>query len=372
MLVERFRNKLQARGGRTLIGLARQFKIFDDNNSGTLDEYEFTKAIVDFRVDIERKDIQTLFKTFDYNNDGTIDFNEFIRVVVGPMNNFRTQIAIRAFKQIDYNGDGCLTLEDIKGKYNARMHPDVRSGKRTEDEVLTEFLETFEQHHNTIHGNKADGKVTPEEFLEYYSHVSSNIDNDAYFELMMSNAWNLESKNNPATMPFAGSKGKVINVISRESYRHDHHRNLFGTDQKTPFDKKKNTEWTTTTSTTLESGMQGEVRVSAGGGNMEWLQHADRNSGVDYNGIKHSNQQLVEMFGQKLSQLGPNTKSELQRVFKEMDTNKSNTLDIQEFWRSLCDYGVKASPEECRKLFDLFDLNGDGEIHYNELLHSLP
>jgi hypothetical protein len=41
------------------------------------------------------------------------------------------------------------------------MHPDVKSGKRTENEILTEFLETFEQHYNTITGGKSDGKITP-------------------------------------------------------------------------------------------------------------------------------------------------------------------------------------------------------------------
>lgn len=117
------------------------------------------------------------------------------------------------------------------------MHPEVKSGRRSEDEVLTEFLETFEQHHNTIHGNKADGKVTPEEFLEYYANVSANIDSDAHFELMMSNAWNIESRNNPASMPYAGSANRITNVSSREAYRRDHHRNLFGTDKQTPFNK---------------------------------------------------------------------------------------------------------------------------------------
>jgi len=60
------------------------------------------------------------------------------------MNQFRTKIVEKAFKIIDYSGDGVLDLEDIKGRYNAKMHPDVKSRKRTEDEVLTEFLETFE------------------------------------------------------------------------------------------------------------------------------------------------------------------------------------------------------------------------------------
>jgi hypothetical protein len=51
---------------------------------------------------------------------------------------------LRAFKTLDFSGDGILTIADLRDKYNASMHPDVKSGKRTVDEVLTEFLETFE------------------------------------------------------------------------------------------------------------------------------------------------------------------------------------------------------------------------------------
>ena len=36
--------------------MARQFKIMDDNGSGTLDPYEFNKAIADFGVEIDQKD----------------------------------------------------------------------------------------------------------------------------------------------------------------------------------------------------------------------------------------------------------------------------------------------------------------------------
>jgi Ca2+-binding EF-hand superfamily protein len=189
----------------------------------------------DFGVDIDPKDINGLFKAFDYENDGTINFNEFIRVVVGPMNAFRTKICGRAFQQIDYNGDGTLSLEDIKGSYNASFHPDVKAGKKTEDQVLTEWLTTFENHYNMITGGQNDGKISPEEFIEYYTHVSANIDNDAYFELMMSNCWNLDNKNNPSQMSYAGSSKKIAFVNSREAYLRDHHRNLFGNDKQAVF-----------------------------------------------------------------------------------------------------------------------------------------
>lgn len=58
----------------------------DDNNSGTLDLYEFKKGIRDFNIEMDPKDVENIFKSFDLNRNGDIDFDEFIRVVVGPMN----------------------------------------------------------------------------------------------------------------------------------------------------------------------------------------------------------------------------------------------------------------------------------------------
>ena len=54
----------------------------------------------------------------------------------------------------------------------------------TKKEILLEFMSQWD----TV---KKDGIVTPEEFEEYYSDVSSSIDRDDYFELMIRNAWHL-------------------------------------------------------------------------------------------------------------------------------------------------------------------------------------
>jgi metallophosphoesterase superfamily enzyme len=67
----------------------------------------------------------------------------------------------------------------------------VIQGKKTEAEVLGEFLETFEDHHVIMTGGTHDQVVTKEEWNEYYTNVSSSIDRDDYFELMMNNAWKL-------------------------------------------------------------------------------------------------------------------------------------------------------------------------------------
>ena len=155
----------------------------------------------------------------------------------------------------------------------------MKAGKKTEDEVLKEFLETFESHYNVMHGSKSDGIVTPDEFIEYYANISANIENDAYFELMMANAWNIDSRNNPNSMPFAGVSKKITAVNPREAYRNDHHRNLFNTDKATPFEKKHGAGWQTTTNSHYQDSGVDPSKIKAAGGltsdpKMSWVKNS--------------------------------------------------------------------------------------------------
>ena len=52
-----------------------------------------------------------------------------------------------------------MNIDDIKGVYNAKFHPDVKAGKKTEEEVLGEFLDTFELHYS----------LNVNQFLKFFS-----------------------------------------------------------------------------------------------------------------------------------------------------------------------------------------------------------
>lgn len=97
---------------------------------------------------------------------------------------------------MDLNGNGFLELSDIKGRYNAKKHPDVLQGKKDENDVLYEFLDTFEAHYQARHPESRKSnqrKIDPAEWEEYYNHISCSIDNDDYFDLMITNAYNLNN-----------------------------------------------------------------------------------------------------------------------------------------------------------------------------------
>jgi Ca2+-binding EF-hand superfamily protein len=190
-LVERLRNKLASRGARGIIGLGKQFRIMDDNNSRSLDLYEFTKAMKDYMLGFSDSEIRSLFSYFDVDRGGSVDYDEFLRQLRGPMNAGRKRLVAQAFAKLDRDGSGWIDINDIKNVYSAKTHPDVLSGKKTEEQILLEFLETFETHHNLRDNEAPDHVVTKEEFEEYYNNISASIDNDQYFELMMNNAWKI-------------------------------------------------------------------------------------------------------------------------------------------------------------------------------------
>ena len=128
-----------------------------------------------------------MFNAFDKNGDGTIDYDEFLRVVKGPMNKKRVALVKRAYKKLDRDGSGEVDYNDIKDTYNASRHPAVLEGRKTERQILEEFLATFEMALSGV----ADGIVTEEEFLVYYTSISASIDNEEYFEQMINSSWNI-------------------------------------------------------------------------------------------------------------------------------------------------------------------------------------
>lgn len=190
-MVERLRTKLASRGARGIIGLGKQFRIMDDNNSRSLDLYEFTKAVKDYMLGFSDGEIKTLYNYFDVDRSGSVDYDEFIRSLRGPMNPARKKLVAQAYNKLDRDGSGYIDINDIKGVYSAKTHPDVLNGKKTEEQILLEFLETFETHHSLRNNGAPDHVVTKEEFEEYYNNISASVDNDQYFELMMNNAWKI-------------------------------------------------------------------------------------------------------------------------------------------------------------------------------------
>mmetsp|Transcript_25187 Transcript_25187/g.42494 ORF Transcript_25187/g.42494 Transcript_25187/m.42494 type:complete len:544 (+) Transcript_25187:81-1712(+) len=183
-LLDIYRECLKSHGARGIFGLARKFKIMDDDNSKAISFPEFCKAIDEASLTWNGAQKQLLFDHFDRDQSGSVDFDEFLGTVRGVLNERRKEFVLMAYELLDADKSGTIDVSDISAKYDPSKHPDVICGKRSGNEVLREFLDTFD-------GADKDGQVTFTEFCAYYSNVSASIDDDDYFELMMRNAWHI-------------------------------------------------------------------------------------------------------------------------------------------------------------------------------------
>ena len=203
-IISLFRKKIISRGFRGIMSLRRTFMLLDENKSNKLKRKQFHKFLEDYRYDIPTNLEEKLFQIFDKNKTSSINYNEFISAILGKMNDFRRQIVQKAFEKLDKEKKGIISYDILRENYNVDKHPEVLNGKRTKQEVLARFIDMIEYHFNLLNHGKNKKELTEEDFEEFYNYISIFIDNDKYFENLMSRVWGLNGNEN---------FGKVIKFV---------------------------------------------------------------------------------------------------------------------------------------------------------------
>ena len=185
-LLEKLREALKQRGAHGFCGLQRSFRIMDVDGSRSLDRGEFKNAMESINVLLTSTQLEEIFQYFDKDNSNSIEYDEFLTGLRGTLSPKRMKLVSLAFDVLDVDKSGVVDATDVALIYDPSEHPAVVSGAKSKEAVLREFLDTFDV------GGEVDGKVTRDEFVNYYTNISASIDNEDYFELMIRNAWHIE------------------------------------------------------------------------------------------------------------------------------------------------------------------------------------
>ena len=303
------RDVLNERGVQGICSIARNFRIIDENNSQTIDFDEFKQVCNMYNFGLDDKQLKMVFGNFDSENIGEIDYDEFIRTLRGEMNEFRQNLVQNVFDKLDIKKSGEISFKELNNKYNAKNHPDVISGKISEEEALKEFIDTFQETYNYLCGTETNNIVTIEEFLEYYENVSMTIDEDEYFEYLLNNVWNL------------GLDIKYKNEIKKPDIEENAQEEQINEQLKEDLNAKK--------------------------------------------------EQSLIKFINEIRKLGSTSLISLMRLFKLNDINNTKDLEFYEFSKSLHEFETELSDEEISNLFSYFDKDNTGVINYLNFINAI-
>ena len=189
-LIVALKEQININNGVKLFQLLGQF-ISSQNKELCVEE--FLKICQNIGINIPIEDLSNLFGLLDYSGTGKVAIDEILNIILDPLTEHRKLVIVSKFAKIDVNKLGEIPINYLKSFYNAKNHPDVISGKYSEEDIFNHFCQTLDVY---CQFRNIKENISFEQFIEYYSIIASSMPNDADFEILLNSVWDNTNDNN--------------------------------------------------------------------------------------------------------------------------------------------------------------------------------
>jgi Ca2+-binding EF-hand superfamily protein len=178
---------VQGLGPNGIRALQQYFTIASGDNHFMINADDFINSLMQWEIPFDIEDIQSIVSHFCGKETRTVDVTQFFAALrESGLSDRRRMMAKTAFNKFSKTASDTVDIAELRSTYDAKRHPKVLGGQLKLQDAMNEFSETFNPNTN------ADGTVSWAEFEAYYSGVSTDIDNDEYFEMLLSNTWKVD------------------------------------------------------------------------------------------------------------------------------------------------------------------------------------
>ena len=403
-LLQILRAKINTNNGITYYSLAHHLKSSEDKTTNTTNLETLLSTIKLLQLDINPDDIINFYACLDYTQSGKVSTNEILRVIVGEISERRKISIISKFGEMDKNKTGYLPILFLKKVYNAKYHPDCFLRKKPENEVIDEFMFTFEVF-CYLKGLANDQEISYKDFVEYYKPISASIESDNYFDDILLGSWNIEDEklaqnisndikitnNNKMNNISNNTNNNINNMNSPNKRIETNNNNNIKIEQRNSFQITQNPNGNIsspriiptpnqniissekklgkirynpiTNEFTMDSNYQGINRNYNKKNN-----YFENNSNMNINSMNMSDIPSINKLKSLLAMRGMKSIFIIQRMLYMYDKNQSGEIPFNK----LCDifeiYNINITNEEIFEFFEMIDKEHKGFIKYNDLI----
>ena len=401
-LIQILRSKINTNNGITYYSLAHHLKSSEDKTTNTTNLETLLSTIKLLQLDINPDDIINFYACLDYTQSGKVSTDEILRIIVGEISERRKISIISKFGEMDKNKTGYLPILFLKKVYNAKFHPDCFLRKKPENEVLDEFMFTFEVF-CYLKGLAADQEISYKDFVEYYTPISASIESDNYFDDILLGAWNIEDEkvaqniNDEINMTNnkVNNNSKNININSNNNINPNSPSKLIETNKNNiKIDQRNSFQITQSPNRNISSPRiipnqnfspekkLGKIRYNPitneftmDSNNQRINRNYNQNnnyienkSNMNINSMNISDIPSINKLKTLLAMRGMKSIFIIQRMLYIYDKNQSGEIPFDK----LCDifeiYNINITKEEIFEFFEIIDKEHKGFIKYNDLI----
>ncbi len=159
-----------------------------DAGEGRMSAARLADALSEAGLYLTAAETETVLRWLSTQPDAAsagLDVNSLVDGVRGSLPQGRRALIHAVFRKMDSSASRFVAMDDIAVAFDAEGHPDVRSGRRSAEQVLSEFMTTFGV-------DRRGREVSLEEFRSYWWDVSGATPEDNAFKMVMWGVWGLD------------------------------------------------------------------------------------------------------------------------------------------------------------------------------------
>ena len=223
-IIVSIRNNINKANGVKLYTFIKNLKMRELNNL-LISLNDLYSIFQEMRINIPYDELKIFFNFANKNESDIISSKKLMNIIKGNLSEQRKLYIERVFSNIDTEQTGKISIQLLKNIFNAKNHPEVINGTKSEEEVYEQFCYSLDLYCE-INDIQKNGELTFANFLDYYSGVSASIPDEVYFEDMINGVWsdnnnknnNLNYNNNNSFNINQNKQNEISNNEQKEDY----------------------------------------------------------------------------------------------------------------------------------------------------------